>query len=261
MKDSIFSCWNLSLPFICKFSKYLNKNYNYESWLEKRLYKEAIYNKNNWNILKQNKCNIFWNVISCYRDLPLDFIVNFRDKIVFYYISENKIKQLIKQDIDLSNIKDDLFWYCVSKLNLSFDFIKKYRKKIRFDRVNYKRKNDEFFEEFEKEIAWTKATKDKLSYKVLNDFAHRVNWSYASAYKKLPESFIEEHELKVNWDMISQYQKLSEEFIEKYKEEVNWKYIFECQKFSNEFYQKYKDKAPIQSLLSNKFIKVEAKIV
>lgn len=92
----------------------------------------------------------------------------------------------------------------------------------------------------------------KLSEKVISDFADKLDWTKLSYHQKLSEALIEKFKDRVVWDAIAYTQILSDKFIEKYADKLDWFGISSNASINNqndEFIIKYKDKIDFYTMI------------
>ena len=140
------------------------------------------------NFIRRYQCyfnKVCWENISD-RQLPFDFIREFKDKLCWNRITYNK--------------------------SFSRDF------------DSYTR--EDFVREFQDKVDWIYVSKHyKLSESFLREFKDKVNWDIICHNQVLSCEFMEEFQDKVNWDKVSIRQSLTESFIEKFKDKLNMNLI------------------------------------
>jgi hypothetical protein len=149
-------------------------------------------------------------------------------------------------------------WRTISKLDLSEQFLDKYKDKIDWYQYLSRHKITEiekFVERYKLEWKYVLRTQDlseEFIEKHVSEFDHDA-WISLWAYRSVTIQFIERHIDKVSWDIISECQNLPEEFIEKCAGEVNWNVISRYQKLSPEFITKHIDKITAEILKNEEF--------
>jgi len=197
---------------------------------------------------------VSWNLLSEYQEMSKEFILTYKDKINFDYLST----QNLSEDI-IKEFEDELDWnILVLNTDLSEEMIKK-----NYDKINNKQDilerqvlSEKFFENHlsdeltmsdilrtqkvsEKfliinmdEVNWitdsTNISKNvELSDNFMNVYSNEIDWMVISEYQKLSDGFIEKHIDKIDWGLLSEYQNLSDYILDKYSVKVDW------EKYSN----------------------------
>jgi len=149
-------------------------------------------------------------------------------------------------------------WYAISKLDLSEQFLDKYKDKIDWYQCLSRHKITEiekFVKRYKPEWKYVLGTQD-LSEELIEKYVHEFDhdaWTSLWVYRPVTIQFIERHIDKVSWDIISECQNLPEEFIEKHASEVNWNAISKYQKLSPEFITKHINKITAEILKNEEF--------
>jgi len=155
-----------------------------------------------------------------------------------------------------------LDWYTISELNLSEQFIDKYKDKIDWYRyLAYHKVTEEFIEKYVSQwpnlFKWSYVIKtQKLTEEFLEKHSSEFDgydWNNLWVCQSVSLEFIQKHMDMVNWKRISEYQKLPEWFIEKYSDEVDWHAISISQKLSPEFITRHIDKITEEILRNEEF--------
>lgn len=102
-----------------------------------------------------------------------------------------------------------------------------------------------------KEICWKYASKNRLSYDIIELAQNYLDWKAVSRYQKnMPMSIIKKYIKYIDWHNISRYQQLSMDFIETYMCLLTRKYIWKYQNLTLDFIKKF-DKIIDMSILMN----------
>jgi hypothetical protein len=206
------------------YQKYnFDKNPEHRRIFEK--YEENGHKDIHDKILCSKKTDINWVRLSSDPNLSLKFIDKYKNDVYWYNI-------LSQYTYDRRLTNQQYEWW-----------INKYKRKIEWKYVSYKKLSPEFISNHKRYVDWDGlSTTPELNENFIEKYIKKINWSQISQYQILSEKFIEKHHDKVNWYKISSYQKLSEEFIDKHDNKVDWQEISSCQKLSEKFIEKYQDK-------------------
>lgn len=158
------------------------------------LYAKEILNENDWH------------QISCSGQVASDAIIEFADKLEWYYLLQlQKVNEkVLEKFIDRF---DKINWENISKYQvLSEKFIEKYKSKLSMRLIyRYQKFSNEYIEN----------NKDK------------INWDEFSVNLHLTESLIRKYDSYINWKQLTQYldEKYSCKFYKDYKDKINLVYI------------------------------------
>jgi len=239
----------INFKFISKFQKNLSEEFISEYLTRLYLPYLLMYQKNIslefLNSHKENFSSNDWAIISKFRELDINFILENANQLNFSLIS-----------------KYQSFSY-TDYLLISNKIVPKYLIH------NTKLKENNFFTEnffinhLEGIIPFNWALENiKFSIPYLESKKCFITTKRLCKYQTLTEEFIEKYRYWLNWFMICKYQTLSEEFMDKYFEFLNKKNICKYQTLSEEFMDKYADSldfnliAKYQKGLSYDFIKM-----
>jgi len=168
----------------------------------------------------------FWNIISQYQILPVDFIRKYDSKLDWKLIS-------IHQNIDLELITDYLEKIDWSNIPLNIS--------------SYLLINNNTIKLFDKYPIWeNSAYLNNLSNDVLFEYFDNLSLNSINnilSHRELNEDFIKKIINKFDddsvWQAISSNQQLTEEFVDKYIDKLKWYELSESHNFSNEELSKY----------------------
>ena len=222
----------------------------------------------NWLcFVKRKKDKLDWVEISNLKKINQEFIINYKDFVVWKEIFLNFNIQLsipfIKNNIKfISDINPNEFtkiliqkikninpnqidWLRISLLPITEDFIRNHLEFINFSLISENHLidlSDKFYLEFKNKLNWNYILINNINInpKILENNQSNINWDTISILK-LSENFINKYFDKLNYNNLCQYQSLSEDFIEKNIKFINWNLISKHQYLSESFLNKYKE--------------------
>lgn len=142
----------------------------------------------------------FWNAVSKYQYLSIDFMRDYKDSLNWYYISET---QLISDEF-LSEFSDKVDWFRVSRRPLTENTITKFKDFLNWDYISlYQQYSEEFAEEHQDKLNFRRCLiKNNFSEEFILRWAHKIGWKNISEYGRLSDDFIIEHRDKFDWIVI-----------------------------------------------------------
>ncbi len=190
--------------------------------------------------IEQLKEEIDWRWVSLYQTLTKEFIIKYKSRIHFEYLSKNKkltpdvINEFI-DDLDLSEV--------LKNVNEYFKFTPESILKLPSYKVD------------------TILTKYRLDDDILNIIIDNYGFSCCcknniSKCQTLSESFMTKHSNKLNWNHISRYQKLSLSFIEANSKLIRWDELSYNKNLTTDIVTKYRQQLKNTEEVENVLIKM-----
>lgn len=208
-------------------------------------------------LMKEFPNKVEWNMIAYNKDISIEFIEKYFDRINKYTILLNKNVQSehIEKWFLNNEIKD---WYSFSQNpNLTDLFIRKhFPNEIYKNHYLYKfikLSKDEFEDNYTKITDWNTFFRDfKYICELYESIFYMDGWgvwlSNKGFWKEIGDNpnitpiFIKNHSNNINWNKIKWNPHMTKEFIDKYVNKLNWNYFVRDTNIPYEYYADYIDR-------------------
>ncbi len=177
--------------------------------------------------IEQLKEEIDWRWVSLYQTLTKEFIIKYKSRIHFDYLSENKhlTPDVINEFIDeldlievLKNVNNDFKFTPESIFKLPSYKICRILTKYRLD--------DDTIDTIVENYLFSSCCTDEISkYQTLSEsfmkkHLNKLNWNHISRYQKLSLSFIEANPKLIRWDELSYNKNLTADVVTEYRQQL-----------------------------------------